>query len=209
MVVDSKYEYYAFEHTMPPSKPLEAIEEVSRKQDNGHMVSGRIESALLQMLIHLSQAKDVLDIGMYTGYSALSMAQAVPQNGTVVALESNPQRELQAKEFFSSSEHGNKIKIIMGAALDSLEKFSESSFDLIFIDADKGNYINYYEKSLFLLRKGGVIVLDNMLWQGTVLATSDVSSGKVDQLNKIITSDSRVDNVFLTVRDGIHLVRKK
>ncbi|MBT7896379.1 MAG: methyltransferase, partial [Flavobacteriales bacterium] len=78
-----------------------------------------------------------------------------------------------------------------------------------FIDADKGNYINYYEKSLFLLRKGGVIVLDNMLWQGTVLATSDVSSGKVDQLNKIITSDSRGDNVFLTVRDGIHLVRKK
>jgi caffeoyl-CoA O-methyltransferase len=159
------------------------------------------------MLATLTGARRILEIGMFTGYSTLAWAEALPKDGRIVTCEINPETTEIAKRYFAESPHGHKIEIRLGPALDSL-KLMHGIFDLCFIDADKENYGAYYDRCMELVRPRGLIILDNMLRGGRVLDPQDRPSQAVDALNKRIRNDPRVDNVLLPVRDGIMLVRK-
>jgi len=194
------------------TKPLSALHdklwvETYSKLHSHKMMVGALEGQFLKMLATMTGARRILEIGMYTGYSTLAWAEAMPKDGRVVTCEINPEWADIAKRFFAESVHGQKIEIKLGPALESL-KTIWGPFDICFIDADKENYGNYYDLCLELARPRGLIVLDNMLLSGKVLDPRDAASRAVDALNKRIRNDPRVENVLLPVRDGIMLVRK-
>lgn len=207
-IIDSKVEQYAYDHTKPASKMVREIEGETKKElQYSQMLSGRIEGHFLQMLVKLMGAKKILEIGMFTGYSALSMAEALPDDGQIITCDTNDRYRKIAQHFFESSPDGGKIKILMGPALETLENVT-GPFDMIFLDADKDNYPAYYEMVFPMLRIGGLLVVDNVLWSGKILDPVDRKTQSIDSLNKTIVADNRVENVLLTVRDGINLVRK-
>jgi caffeoyl-CoA O-methyltransferase len=144
---------------------------------------------------------------MFTGYSALSIAEGMPVNGKLICCETNPKAIDFAQNFFNRSPFGHKITAIFGPALDTIENISEP-LDFVFIDADKRNYLNYYEAVVPLVRSGGIIVIDNSIWQGRVLNPLETSDQMVDATNQRILKDTRVENVHLNVRDGLNLVIK-
>ena len=194
------------------TKPLSALHdklwvETYSKMHSHKMMVGALEGQFLKMLATMTGARRILEIGMYTGYSTLAWAEAMPKDGRVITCEINPEWADIAKRFFAESVHGQKIEIKLGPALESL-KTIWGPFDICFIDADKENYGNYYDLCLELARPRGLIVLDNMLLSGKVLDPRDAASRAVDALNKRIRNDPRVENVLLPVRDGIMLVRK-
>jgi caffeoyl-CoA O-methyltransferase len=208
-IVAKNIEQYAFDRTAPEPDLLRRLEEETyAKMEWPGMLTGRLEGRLLKLLVQLSGARRVLEVGTFTGYSALSMAEGLPEGGLVVTCELAPKHADFAKAFFDASPHGRKIEIRMGPALETLAKLA-GPFDFAFIDADKENYSAYYERCVELVRSGGLIVVDNTLWSGKVLAPADAGTAAIDTLNRRIASDSRVENVLLTVRDGIQLVRKK
>jgi caffeoyl-CoA O-methyltransferase len=174
------------------------------------MQVGRVEGTLLKLLVGLCGARRVLEIGTFTGFSGLCMAEALPDDGELITCDVDPVATGLARRYFDSSPHGRKITIRLAPALETLRALAGSApFDLCFIDADKGNYLAYYEAVLPLLRRGGLIVADNMLWSGRVLAPSSVDDHAIVALNAHIVADERVENVLLTVRDGIMLARKR
>jgi caffeoyl-CoA O-methyltransferase len=194
------------------SKPLSALHdklwvETYSKMHSHKMMVGALEGQFLKMLASITGARRILEIGMYTGYSALAWAEALPKDGRVVTCDINPETAEIAKRYFAESPHGHKIEIKLGPALESL-KTVWGPFDICFIDADKENYGAYYDQCLELTRPRGLIVLDNMLLGGKVLDPSEPRAAAVDALNKRIRNDPRVENVLLPVRDGIMLVRK-
>jgi len=160
------------------------------------------------MLVRLTGARRVLEIGMFTGYSALMMAEGLPDDGHLITCDVNPRAEAIARRYFAESKHGHKIEIRMGPALDTIKTLTEP-LDLVFIDADKTNYLNYYEAVLPLVRPGGLIVADNVLWSGRVLNPKDDDTRAIVEFDKRVTEDSRVENVCLTVRDGMMLAWKR
>lgn len=207
--IDKDLERYAFDHTAPEPALLRRLsDETHARMQQPQMLTGRLEGRLLKMLAQVSGAKTVLEIGTFTGYSALSMAEGLPEDGQVVTCEIEPAHAAMAQRYFDDSPHGKKIRILMGPALATLESL-QGPFDLAFIDADKENYPAYYEKVIGLIRPGGLLLVDNTLWSGRVLRPQDPESIAIDTLNKRIAKDDRVENVLLTVRDGIQLVRKK
>jgi caffeoyl-CoA O-methyltransferase len=206
-IIDPAIECYAHDRTRPESTHLHALETETRagRRDAG-MLCGRLEGRLLQFLVRLVGAKRTLEIGMFTGYSALSVAEALPADGQVITCDINPETTAIAQRHFAGSPHGAKIDVRLGPALETIAHL-EGSFDLVFIDADKTNYGAYYEAVLPKVRSGGLIAIDNTLWHGAVLDPKDDDSRAIDALNRHIEQDPRVDNVLLTVRDGLHLVR--
>jgi predicted O-methyltransferase YrrM len=160
---------------------------------------------LLQLLVRLLNPKLALDIGTFTGYSALKMAEVIQDDGIVKTYDTN-EREL-AKKYIAEAPFGNRVELKIGAALESLAELSDS-VDLVFIDADKINYGNYYNCSMELLRQGGVIVLDNMLWNGDVLNPMDKDSRALNAMNLFIRADERVTNQLLPIRDGLMIAQK-
>lgn len=172
------------------------------------MISGVQVGNLLQSIIMLSNTKKILEIGMFTGYSALKMAEALPDDGEIHTCEIGENHIKTAQKFFNKSEHGNKIIIHEGPALNSLQKFNENSFDLCFIDADKNNYKNYYIECTKLLKPNGCLILDNMLWGGGVLNPKDKESQTIADTAKMINNDSMY-NTMLTIRDGLMLCIKR
>lgn len=194
------------------SKPMSVlhsklwVETFSKTRDAATMV-GALEGAFLRMLVMMTGARRILEIGMFTGYSALALAEALPKDGRVVTCESNPETIEIAKRYFAQSPHGDKIEIKSGPALQSLKKVW-GPFDICFIDADKENYGAYYDYCMEAVRPRGLIILDNMLRGGEVLEPADPDCRALDALNKRIRNDARVDNVLLPVRDGIMLVLK-
>jgi caffeoyl-CoA O-methyltransferase len=194
------------------SKPLSAVHdklwvETYSKMHSDKMMVGPLEGQFLKMLAALTGARRILEIGMYTGYSALAWAEALPKDGRVVSCDINPETAAIAKRYFAESPHGYKIEIKLGPALESLKKVW-GPFDICFIDADKENYGAYYDHCIELARPRGLIILDNMLLGGKVLEPTEPRAAAVDALNKRIRGDPRVENVLLPVRDGIMLVRK-
>lgn len=207
--IDEKVEQFAYDHTMPESELFERLrDEAYAKMSSPHMQVGRIEGKFLQMLVRLSGAKRILEIGMFTGYSALMMAEGLPADGHLITCDIDPRAEEIAKRYFAESPHGSKIEVRMGPALETLKTLTDP-IDLAFIDADKANYSNYYEACMNLLRPGGLIIVDNMLWDGEVLNPTDNAAKAIVALNKLIQADPRVENVCLTVRDGVMLCLKK
>ena len=206
--IDEKIEEYAFDHTSYEGDLLEQLEEETyEKLEIPQMTTGRIEARLLKLLARLVGAKRILEIGTFAGYSALSMAEALPEDGELVTCEIDPEAIIFAKKYFNLSPHGKKITLMEGSALESLRKIS-GPFDMAFIDADKENYSNYYEAILPLIRSGGLMAIDNVLWSGRVLDPQDKSDKAIHQLNERVIRDGRVESVLLTVRDGLNCIVK-
>jgi caffeoyl-CoA O-methyltransferase len=209
-IVSDDLERYAETHTTPLSPLLEELvrETHARFADRAQMLCGQVEGQFLQMLVAIIGAKRVLEFGTFTGFSALMMAAALPPDGELVTMELGPKVAEFARTFFARSEHGSKIRLMEGPALDSV-KTLKGPFDFAFIDADKTNYPNYYKATVPLLSAGGLIAVDNALREGEVLNPKDDNARATAELNDIVTADDRVENVMLTVRDGVMLIRKK
>ena len=210
-IVPQKIEEYCLRHTTARDRLLRELEKYTNRYcADAQMLIGPHEGALLAMLVRLSGARRILEIGCFTGYSALCMAEALPAKGKLTTCEIKPEHAEIAHSFFDRSAHGHKIKLHLGPALETLAVMPVSaSFDLVFLDADKENYVNYYEAVLPRLRPGGLIVADNVLWSGRVLAPKKKTDRAVVAFNKHVRHDPRVECVMLPVRDGVSLIRKR
>ena len=203
-IVDPKIEEY-IERLSSPADPLlaELAEETRQTLSAPGMLTGPIAGRLLEMLIWFGQPKRVLEIGTYSGHSALSMVGALPEDGRIDTCEQNPKHAELAQRYFDGSPFGDRIKLHLGPALESLGRL-EGDFDFVFLDADKTGYVEYYEAVVPRLSDHGVIVADNTLHGGGVLEDGDV----IDAFNYHVAADPRTAQVLLTVRDGITLIRR-
>lgn len=209
-MVAKEAEEYAAEHTTPLSALLEEVECFTlTKTPYPSMLTGRVEGRFLQLVAQLSGVRQIVDIGTFTGYSALAMAEVLPDGGGILTIENNPEHAKIARDFFDRSPDGFKITLRMGEALDILETLPDGKTDLVFIDADKRNYSAYYMESMRILRNGGLILADNALWYGRIFDPKDEESRAVADFNELVKADNRVEKLFLTVRDGIYLIRKR
>jgi caffeoyl-CoA O-methyltransferase len=178
------------------------------------MLSGHVEGQMLKFLVHLTQAKRVLEIGMFTGYSALAMAEALPADGWLVACEVDPLAASIAQECFDRSPDGHKILVKVAPALDTLKQLANAgdAFDLVFIDADKAGYIDYLNTLLdsALLAKHGLICVDNTLMQGQPYLQGAVTENgtAIAAFNQAVVNDARIEQVLLPLRDGLTLIRR-
>jgi caffeoyl-CoA O-methyltransferase len=209
-LVPAEIEAYAQAHSRPESEVRRVLrEETERTMEYAQMVVGPLEGAFLQMMTQLVGAKRVLEIGMFTGYSALCFAEALPEDGSVITCEIDERSAAMAHRYFSRTLVGKKIDIRMGPALETMRTLS-GPFDLIFIDADKPNYLNYYRRALDLLAPQGVILIDNVLWSGDVLKQPppNASTAAIQDLNRTVSADLRVTAVLVTIRDGVLVVRR-
>jgi caffeoyl-CoA O-methyltransferase len=210
-LVDQKIEEYAQRHGDSESPLLKELrEETYAHMDLPQMLSGPMQGQVLKQIASIIQANRILEVGMFTGYSALCFAEGMAEGGTIMTMDLNPQAISIARKYFERSSYAKQITIMEGTALESLKVIDpKPPFDLVFIDADKGNYLNYYQAVLPMVRKGGVILVDNVLWSGRVLhPESDMDKAIVD-FNSHIKSDNRVSKVMLPVRDGIFVLQKK
>ncbi len=175
------------------------------------MQVGQVEGALLRLLVLLCGASRVLEIGTFSGYSALCFAEALPEGGTVVTCDIDPVATALAREFFARSPHGHKIDLRLGPALATVAalRAEQRQFDLVFIDADKVSYPDYYDACWDLLPAGGLLVADNTLWSGRVVDPTTPEDLAIARFNARVHADPRVDHVLLSVRDGIMLARKR
>lgn len=210
-IIPRKIEEYCLRHSTPRDKLLRELEKYTRRHvENSQMLIGPHEGALLALLVRLTGARRALEIGTFTGYSALCMAEALPAKGKLTTCEIKPEHVDIARSFFARSPHGHKIKLRLGPALETLAGLSVSaSFDFVFLDADKESYVNYYEAVLPRLRPGGLIVADNVLWSGRVLAPKQKTDRAVAKFNKHVRRDARVECVMLPIRDGVSVIRKR
>lgn len=172
------------------------------------MISGKVVGTFLQMLIKISGSKRVLEVGTFTGYSALMMAQALPEGGEVFTFEMNYRYMNLAQSFFDRFDKEHKVTLVSGNALENIPKI-EGEFDLAYLDGDKLRYPDYYEMLIPRIPSGGLLVADNVLWDGTVLNPEDNKSEAINRFNQIVREDHRVEQVLLPVRDGLLVVRKK
>ena len=203
-------EEYCISHSEPESKIQVQIREYTYKNEiYPQMISGPIVTNFLSSLIRSINAKRILEIGMFTGYSAVSMAQTMKSDGQLHTCEQMEEHVKTATKFISKSKLKDIIKIHHAPAIDTLETFKVNSFDFIFIDADKINYLNYYLMSIHLLKSNGIIVLDNMLWSGEVLHPQDDASKKLRETGDYIQNDQRVINMLYPIRDGLMVCYKK
>ncbi len=199
---------YAAASSLPETPVRRALrEETERTMASARMLVGPLEGAFLHVMTRLVRAERVLEIGMFTGYSALCFAEALPAQGRVVTCEVDEESAAVARRFFAQSPHGHQIEIRMGPALETMAALT-GPFDLIFIDADKLNYVNYYRRAMELLSPRGVILVDNVLWGGDVLTDppSDERTAAIQDLNRIVAADARVTAVLATIRDGIWVI---
>ncbi len=211
-IVAEAVEAYAAAHTTAPAPFLQALAAQTRETlDSPQMLTGEIEGRFLEFLVFLAQPRLVLEIGTYSGYSALSMAQALPDGGRIVTCELDPERVAFARRHIEAAGFAERIDVRQGPALDTIGGL-EGPFDLVFIDADKAGYHDYYEAVLPKLSERGLIVIDNVLWSGRLAEPeSDDDSDSTKALrafNDHVAADDRVVSVMLSVRDGVTLVRR-
>lgn len=210
-IVPPRIDAYCLAHTTPADPLLDELAAYTHAHCKyPQMLTGPVEGTFLRMLVQVSAARRVLEIGTFTGYSALSMTAGLPDGAELITCELDPEHARIAQSFFDRSPHGKRIALKLGPALDSLRALSsDPKFDLVFIDADKENYLNYYEAVLPHLKSGGLIVADNTLWSGKVLDPKEQSDRAIVAFNTHVARDSRVEQVLLSVRDGIMLTRKR
>ncbi|NBC04238.1 MAG: O-methyltransferase [Bacteroidetes bacterium] len=207
-LVNREITEYTESFTSEESKTLKELVRVSdRELEYTDMLSGPQVGMLLKMLVQISGSKRILEIGTFTGYSALWMADALSEDGTLITLEMNERYRDISRQFFEKVEYKSKIKQKMGNALEVIPTLS-GVFDLIFLDADKISYPTYYEMLKPKLKTGGIFVIDNVLWGGEVLRPSDEKSRAIHRLSKMIRNDKDVEQVMIPVRDGLSIVRK-
>ncbi|MCH8204870.1 MAG: class I SAM-dependent methyltransferase [Candidatus Hydrogenedentes bacterium] len=208
-VVPEEIEEYALVHSSREDPLLQALAQDTQANTKWpQMQTGHVEGSFLRMLVQVSKARRVLEIGTFTGYSALSMAMGLPEDGRVITCDVDPEATATARRYWEKSGQGAKIDLRLGPALETIESL-EGPFDFVFIDADKENYVNYWEAVLPKVRQGGLIAVDNVLWSGRVLDPKDTLDHAVVAFNRHVRYDDRVELVMLTVRDGVTLARKK
>ena len=163
----------------------------------------------LHLIIKTSNIRNVLEIGTFTGLSALSIALALPENGKLIALDKNEETNKIAVSFFKKANLDNKVQTIVKPALDSLEELKNNKFDMVFIDADKMNYKEYYERSLKLVNKGGLVIVDNVLWHGEVADENNLDKFTVNirDFNDYVAKDNRVEQIIVPLGDGMTVCR--
>ncbi|HVF13572.1 MAG TPA: class I SAM-dependent methyltransferase [Acidimicrobiales bacterium] len=209
-VVPEDLEAYAAAHSSPEADWLAALAAETREVSGAHrMMVGVLEGRFLEFLVFMTGARRVLEIGTFTGYSTLSMAAALPPGGCIVTCDIDPDTNAVARRHAASSPVGDRIEFRLGPALDTIATL-EGPFDLVFIDADKESYLAYYEAVLPKLADRGVIVVDNVLWDGRVLDPADETADTraIRVFNEAAVADPRMVAVMLTVRDGITLLRR-
>ena len=200
---------YCRDHSQADSSLLMELKNYTwENEEIPQMISGQLVGNFLKSLIKLLRAKRIVEVGTFTGYSALQMAEALPKYGEIHTCELMEKHAKTAQSFFDRSDYGNKINILQGSALNSLEQLQAGSFDMAFIDADKTNYLEYYQRCLALIKKGGVIIMDNMLWGGDVLDPKDDDAKALKKTGDFIQNDNRVFNTLLPIRDGLMLCIK-
>ena len=209
-VVPRPIEDYCLAHTSPVDPLLDELAAYTHAHCKlPQMLTGPVEGAFLRMLVQVSGARRVLEIGTFTGYSALSMAAGLPGDGKLITCDIDADTNTIARSFWARSPHGAKIEPRLGPALETLAQLpADLQFDFVFIDADKENYVNYYEAVLPRLKAGGLIAADNTLWSGRVLDPKEKSDHAIVAFNTHVTRDPRVEQALLSVRDGVLLIRK-
>lgn len=211
-MIPPDYEEYASNHSSNESEILKQLSrETHLKIMNARMLSGHLQGKLFELISFMIKPDRVLEIGTYTGYSAIALAQGLSENGMLHTIEINEELEFIARKFFNKSGLEDKIKLHIGNALKIIPTLNET-FDIVFIDADKENYINYYNLIFDKVRKGGFIIADNVLWSGKVLTEAqenDIDTINLQKFNKLITEDKRVENILLPLRDGLMIIMKK
>lgn len=193
---------------------LKLREETKKFGQLAIMQVGASQGVLLKILCKLGKFKRCLEIGVFTGYSSICVASSLPDDGKLYALDNSDEYTQIAKKYWKLAKLEKKIELIIGDACDTLDSFVKSkknTFDFIFIDADKSNYIKYYENALVLLKQGGLIAIDNTIWKGKILDENDKSRSTeaIRELNKLIKNDDRVEHCILTIYDGMTLCIKK
>jgi caffeoyl-CoA O-methyltransferase len=211
-IVEDAVEEYAAAHTTPPAEHLRALAEETRETlESPQMLTGDIEGRFLEFLVFLAQPRLVLEIGTYSGYSALSMAGALAPDARIVTCELRDEHAEVAERHIAAAGLGDRIEVRRGPALATIATL-DGPFHLVFVDADKPGYLDYYEAVLPKLSERGLIVVDNVLWSGRVAqppSDEDAESTRaLREFNDHVTADQRVVNVMLTVRDGVMLVRR-
>ncbi len=208
-VADEEMDAYAARHTTPSSEQLQAVAAATIEWSDhpGYMIDAA-EGQLLKFLVGISGAQRILEVGTFTGYSAIAMAEALPADGHVDTLELSPDHAAKAAEHAAQAGESGRITIHVGMALETLSTL-EGPYDMAFIDADKPSYPAYYDAVVPLMRPGGLIVADNVLRRGRVLDSHSHDPGIVGmrEFNDRVVADPRVDAVMLTVRDGVTLIR--
>ena len=204
---------YIYNHTQPLHPVQKDILAHNKNLgDIQRMQISEIQGHFLQLIIKINNVRNCLEIGTFTGFSALTMALALPNGGKITTLDHVAKIVHVAKNFFKKGNLDNKIEVVISPALETLKKFSQEGkkFDLIFIDADKGNYKNYYELSLNLINKEALIIVDNVLWHGDVSKknVTDKQTNVMREFNKYIKDDNRVEKVILPLGDGLTICRK-
>jgi len=206
--IDERVEQYAEEHSSPPPELFARLAaETHEKSESPQMMVGRIEGNFLALLVRTLRARRVLELGTFTGYSSIAMARALPVDGRLITCDVNEETTEIARRYAQEAGVVDRIDYRLGPALETVGGL-DGEFDLVFIDADKVNYVNYYEATLPLLAASGLMVVDNTLWSGRVAdpQEDDESVRAIRELNDHVRDDPRVDNVLLTVRDGMNLV---
>ena len=208
-IVPVAIEQYVAEHTAAETRVFQELaDETYANTDCPQMQVGHIEGAFLRLLVRLIGAKQILELGTFTGYSALAMAEALSVDGTLITCDIDEEAAEMAQRYWEQSPHGKKIELRLGPALETIETL-DGPFDLVFIDADKANYLSYWEACLPKVRQGGLLVADNVLWSGRVLNPQEADDRALVEFNQHVCRDDRVEVVMLTVRDGITLAWKR
>lgn len=208
-ITDPDIEAYCTAHSAAESTVLQALRDATLERTAApQMMVGPLEGSLLRLLVRSTAARRIIEVGTFTGYSALMMAEGLPEDGEVVTLDIDPETAAIAEDFWRQSPHGAKIAQVMGDARETLPLL-EGPFDLAFIDADKTGYLEYWEHTLPLMRPGGLIIVDNVLWDGSVLAPETEDAKAVAAFNERVLDDPRVEAVTVPVRDGLLLAYKR
>ena len=213
--MEAAIDRYIREHSTPAPEALEWLEKQTHIRTNyPRMLSGSVQGRLLKMLVELTSAKRVLEVGAFTGYSSAFMALGLPGGGCVDTLEINDELEPLMREAWERAGVQDKVNLHLGPALETLDILARKGalFDMAFVDANKREYPQYYEKILPLLRPGGLLVADDTLWDGKVYEDrpgKDAQTSALLRFNDMVADDSRVETVVLPLRDGLTLIRKK
>jgi predicted O-methyltransferase YrrM len=211
-MIDEKIQNYAERHTSAESDLLsELLEKTYAEREDKSMLSGFYQGRLLAMMSKMLRPRRILEIGTYMGYSALCLTEGLSEDGKLITLDVDEETGEIAKEFWARTPFYSRIESYLGNALDIIPLLNET-FDLVFIDADKPNYLNYFELVFPKLRVGGIVLADNVLWSGKVLdpeTHTDENTRALDEFNKKIHGDERVSNILFAVRDGLMVIRKE
>jgi len=209
-IIEYEIEKYIEDHSTNTSKVLQQnYRETNLTTFYPQMLSGKVQAKFLEMICRMMQPERVLEIGTFTAYSAIAMAEGLPENAKLITIEVNEELETIIKKYIALAGMNDKIELLLGDALQIIPQLDEL-FDFVFIDADKEQYIDYYELSMEKLKPGGFILIDNVLWGGKAVKgkNPDKETRGIRRFNEYVKNDKRVEQVILSIRDGLMMVRK-